>query len=726
MSTKSGTVQGTALDAEPHPFRGLAVAEAAGLRLEPGSPRAVFDQPVWDLTGLADAPVVMGAHRKILDFTEIANPRWALVAREYLLARLAPLHEAVATLPHAYRAPMNPHSLWAELRHLTSWFNSLTDLGVTTLGGVDQRHCDTYLAQVSRRRITPDRDPAGAAVVPKIRAVKNLALYAEVLSDCYRPGFEPWPGRSANAIAGCTPESGNKVPPVPDSLLRPLLSACLYLVHTLAPHVIREAVRVRAADTLEMHSRRGLRIDEIEPLRRAIEHRRAAGIPAYRIGPTGRGQRQRAHWDPTDLIDLGWHPLVVETAHAMGHRRDLERLRPELEAWVAECGIEEPWCRDASVVPHHRTDDPVAWARPLARYEFDATCYAVLSACYYLTSALTGMRASELSELRAGCRHSEPRPGGGTRFRLTTRRIKGERFGGAEDSWVVIDDVHHAIGVAEELTAAPAATLLFAADSNTSFHRYVSLRTWINGEHGQRLGLEPIPDGSINPRTLRRTLAMTLAQRPHGLLAAKVALKHVSVVTTEGYAARPGGHQAAFLFEVAAEEKAEHLRLTVAAYRDYQQGILPAGKGTRELLSEFAAVDAALAGHDPGPVTVVDDRRVERALKTRAATLHIGAANYCWFSNPAKALCLQLAGDLDREQPLIGMCDSARCPQATHHHRHRQVWADHADNIRTTFLGNPRLSRPERARAQATYDRAVRVITEIDTAARTAAEDPAP
>jgi hypothetical protein len=716
----------TALDAVPHPFQGLVVAEAAGLRLEPGSPRAVFDQPVWDLTGLADAPVVMGAHRKILAFTDIANPRWALVAREYLLARLAPLHEAVATLPHAYRAPMNPHSLWAELRHLTNWFNALTDLGITTLDDVNQRHCDTYLAQVSHSQITPDRDLASMTVVPKIRAVKNLALYAEILSDCYRPGFEPWPGRRANAIAGYTPEMGNKVPPVPDPLLRPLLSACLYLVHTLAPHVIREAVQVRAAVTLEMHSQRGLRIDEIDQLGRAIEHRRTAGIPAYRISPTGRGQRGRADWDPTDpLIDLGWHPLVVETAHAMGHRRDLERLRPQLEAWVAECGIDEPWCRDASVVPHHRTGDPVAWARPLARHEFDATCYAVLSACYYLTSALTGMRASELSELRAGCRRSEPRPGGGTRYRLMTRRIKGERFGGTEDAWVVIDDVHRAIGVAEELTDAPADTLLFAANSNISFRRYLSLRNWINGEHGQRLGLAAIPDGSINPRALRRTLAMTLAQRPHGLLAAKVGLKHVSVVTTEGYAARPGGHQAAFLAEVAAEEEAEHLRLTVAAYRDYQRGILPAGKGARGLLAQFAALDQALAEHDPGPVTVADDRRVERALKARAATLHIGAANYCWFSDPAKALCLKLAGALDREQPLIGMCDSARCPQATHHHRHRQVWADHADNIRTTFLGNPRLSRPERARAQAAYDRAARVITEIDTAA-TAAAHPEP
>lgn len=177
----------------------------------------------------------------------------------------------------------------------------------------------------------------------------------------------------------------------------------------------------------------------------------------------------------------------------------------------------------------------------------------------------------------------------------------------------------------------------------------------MNGECGQRLGLEPIPDGPVNPRALRRTLAMAIAQRPHGLMAVKLHLKHVSVATAEGYAARPGGHQAAFAAEVAAEEEAEHLRLTVAAYEDYQRGILPSGQGARDLIGAFKAVDQALERHDAGPVTVIDDRRVERVLKAKAKTLHVGVGNYCWFSDPSKALCLKLAGTPGRRRAADGV-----------------------------------------------------------------------
>jgi hypothetical protein len=65
------------------------------------------------------------------------------------------------------------------------------------------------------------------------------------------------------------------------------------------------------------------------------------------------------------------------------------------------------------------------------------------------------------------------------------------------------------------------------------------------------------------------------------------------------------------------------------------------------------------------------------------------------------------------------MCDSARCPQATHHPCHRPVWAEHASKTKT-FLGElGPTRRTEKARLQAEYDRAARVLAEIDAATGT-------
>jgi hypothetical protein len=679
----------------------------------------VFDQDIWNLSGLTDAPVIMGAHRKILDFTQIANPRWRAVARQYLMARMAPSHPAVATLPHAIRSPLNPNSLWTALKHLTGWFNYLTEAGVASLTEVTQSHCDTYLQAISHGTDERGRRLSPATLTMSVRAPQMLTRYTEILDDHYRSGFTPWAGRSPDTVAGYERPYGNRVPPVPDTLLRPLLANTLYLVNTIAPPLAAEAASARAADQREAASRRHLPAQQLNRLREEIRSRTVSGIPAARLSAGSLTQRLGRGWDQRDpLLHLAWHPLVVETIGAMGHRRDLERLRPELEAWVAHCGIEQPWGRNATTVPRQHTGEPVEWTLPMSRQQLDTTIYALTSACYYLTATLSGMRASELLELTAGCRQRDDLPGGSSRFRLVTRRIKGEPFGGVEDAWVVIGDVDRAIG------AAPGERL-FAIGSNNSRSRFLALREWINGEHGRRLGLDPIPAGAINPRTLRRTLALAIAQRPHGLMAAKVHLKHVSVATTEGYAARPGGQQAAFIAEISAEEEAEHLRLTVAAYHDYQRGVLPTGNGARDLVAAFQSVDQLLARHDPGPVTVIDDRRVERLLKATAASLHLGVGNYCWFTDPSKALCLKLAGTPEADQPLIGMCDSARCPQATHHARHRPVWAGHAENIKSVFLGNPRLSKPEQARARAAFDRAQRVLADIDAADADLDEDAA-
>jgi hypothetical protein len=63
------------------------------------------------------------------------------------------------------------------------------------------------------------------------------------------------------------------------------------------------------------------------------------------------------------------------------------------------------------------------------------------------------------------------------------------------------------------------------------------------------------------------------------------------------------------------------------------------------------------------------------------------------------------------------MCDSARCPQATHHPCHRPVWAQHAEQARQLLIQLGPTRKSEKARLQAEYDRAARVLARIDEAA---------
>ncbi|WP_328924920.1 hypothetical protein OG429_09880 [Streptomyces sp. NBC_00190] len=117
-----------------------------------------------------------------------------------------------------------------------------------------------------------------------------------------------------------------------------------------------------------------------------------------------------------------------------------------------------------------------------------------------------------------------------------------------------------------------------------------------------------------------------------------------------------------------------------------------------------------------GPARVVTDRRIELLLKMKASVLHLSSANYCWFEDPAKALCLKLVGTRSAAAPLTGLCDSSRCPQATHHLVHRSVWQTSADDG-AVLLASPRGPAQEKDRLRAEHERSIQVREEIDTAA---------
>lgn len=61
------------------------------------------------------------------------------------------------------------------------------------------------------------------------------------------------------------------------------------------------------------------------------------------------------------------------------------------------------------------------------------------------------------------------------------------------------------------------------------------------------------------------------------------------------------------------------------------------------------------------------------------------------------------------------MCDSARCPQATHHPGHRPVWAGQAQSI-DAFIASPRIAKGQKQRLLPERERALRVVAAIDAA----------
>ncbi len=714
------------------PFAGADVCRQAGLMLPDGAPRPMFDDDLWDFTDVAGIPVSMGPNIRRLSFTQIADPRWRLAAKKLIFAMLVPRHEAVAPLPRAHRTPVHIATASRRLGETARLLNWLAGQGIAGLGEITTRHCEAYLAH--RRHVTSEdgivvgeRSPGtrrGAA-----QAVIDLLNYGELFTaDRPDPGLRPWGGATATAIAEMpSGRSMNKTQPLSDDILQPLLAAALYLASVIGPHAVTLNQQVRDAD--RQHGRRSPgefakvpRAPAAE-ITRLLDRYRHDGEPLPMLPGHVVSDRLAAGWSPGDpLLPVSLNILARQAGISQFSLRWLDELRDPIEAAASAVGVQEMFARDGALVDRADGQGKVPWSPPMHRLEAVALAGVVRTAAATVIAAVSGMRASELMELRTGCQTAgEPVPGM-IRYRLAGKLIKGQPLGGTRDEWVVIEPAYQAAELAGQLNDSPAdSTLLLGRIAFAVRCKW--FRNWVNGPSGQRLGLAPIPDYPVTLRALRRTLAMELAYRPGGVLAAKVHLKHVAAATTEGYASRPGGAQAELLAEVNQHESERNLALIWDEFRNYQNGIMPAGPGARELTGFFAHIDAAPGTAEaPAPKVQRSDREILSLLAKRASVLHPGTANYCWFTDPSRALCLRLPGDQAGDKPLIGMCDSARCPQATHHPCHRPVWAEHAENTKT-FLGQlGRAQKAERKRLEAEHDRAVRVLARIDEA--TAAGEP--
>jgi hypothetical protein len=710
-------------------FTGTDICREARLILPDGAARPHFDDDTWDLTQVVGLPRQLALHHRRFGFAAIDDVRWRLVAKELVLALLAPHHPAVVSLPRAYRAPHHVSTCNGRLAELIRLMRWLPSAGVTNLADLTSDDCDAYLFH--RRYQRDDND-----VVVGERSSGTRRLAALIITDLlnYRDLFtadrvpanlRPWGGAAPSAIAEeQRSRGGNKTPPVSDEVFQPAVGAALYLVTVLGPHV------VDLAHELDEHRKWAVRAEGLRTATRVpvgemstlLAEYEQARRPLPLLPDHHTRDRLAAKWSADDpLVAIGTGVLARQAGLRQFHHHWLAQLRGPLEATLQIVGAEPMFGRQARVVDRADGQGAVPWTLPLHKEEATSLIGTFRTATVLLLAAITGMRSSELMELEVGCRQPAEEYGAGLlRYRLFGKLVKGQPLGGVRDEWVVIEPAFQAAALAEQLHDNP----VDGASLFGRFHivsRYQWFRSWVNSPAGQRLGLAPIPDGRLNIRMLRRKLALELAYRPGGLLAAKIVLHHVSAATTEGYASRPGGAQAELLAEISEQEQQRNLDLLWAEFRNYQQGVMPAGPGARDLADFFAHVDRHLdatrtAEHSPVRVQHTD-RDVLNLLSKRAKTLHLGTANYCWFTDPSRALCLKLAGTPNADRPLVGMCDSARCPQATHHNVHRPVWAEHAART-MTFLGQLGPTRKaEKARLQGQYDRALHVVAGIDAAA---------
>lgn len=633
-------------------------------------PQIPFGSDQWDFRALPG-----GQHRQALwvDFTAIADPQQRLVAKEVCMALLWPQHPRVDLIAQRRERPLPLGSVFYRMHFMRRWFDWLTEQGVTGLAEVGQDHCDAYVL-ARKQELTPD-----SLVSTVIGPVREIAIYRSVLTDGYREGFVPWRGRSSQKVAGATQTDSNKTPWIPEPVFEPLLAGALFLIGTPADDILAARAELAALPKPPRRSASATRV----ALETLIERLRAEGRPL----PQRDERRYKPRGgDGAELADVNIHLLARLAGCEIGRSYLTKRNRKLLEDAVVELGV-APGGLFTPISAVETLDGSIRpWRAPFCPTTAEEAVRLLAGACLVVIHALSGMRPSEVLDIRRGCIETLDAGDGKVRYRLHSRVFKHRGHHGQPDSWLVTEQVVRAVEILEALAPdgddQPLITSeIFrgagkrAADT-TKLMR--GLMRWQNGPGGQAAELPAIPDVEgrpwpLTPRQFRRTLARQLAFRPHGVIASKVHLKHLSVTITEGYFGPRGESAAQFLAEVEASEREAKLQTMLQRFEQWEAGEPLTGGASRKLVQDFAAVAAELEQFEG----TVDqrDRRIAELLAARAETLHIGLLNDCHFTDPRQARCLRNRGIEDADGPIISACEPSRCANAVVAPEHAPRWS---------------------------------------------------
>jgi integrase len=616
----------------------------------------LFGDDLWDLRALRmrrNQPLDW----LVIDFRVFPDPIRRLVAKEYLSARLHIQHPQ-----HRRLAVTGIKGEYYLLRRFFTYLDTVWE-GVR-LAEMTQPMLDGYLLfcrQGKKGQMMTASTIQDRILIPIKLAAYRTAFSGDVLL------LDPWKGKSAQSIVGISRTDENTTPRIPEAVLGPLTQWALFYVQIAAKDIL--AARTELAGYHQTLTRDAT-TSRRERLEAWIAARRAAG----RGLPANDARFQHHYREPASVLNSINYRLIGQMVRAS--QINDRFLRPIVEQALAELGL-EPGGMDTSISCHPATPQP--WRDRFSPLSLHHEEYMLIVACYMVCAYFSGMRVSEVMQLRRGCHFTETTADGLiTRHKLRGTTFKDHGRRGIPAIWVVIAPVAEAIAVLEQLTERDE---LFwgqhpkpgIAPSEAVVRHIYGLKTFC--EHVNRMaasGTVPIAaipevDGApwpLNSLQFRRTLAWHIANQPFGIVAGKIQYQHVSVTTFEGYAGRS---ESGFRSEIEAERQFQQMEDIVDRYEEYCSGVKATGPGSAHVERIFADVQQQL---DDFPGHIVDRGRVRAMLLHLGRTLYPGLLNDCFF-DPTVAHCLKI---VKSETPLIAQCHPDRCPNSCITERHLPAW----------------------------------------------------